>query len=199
MKLSKELVKGSTATLVLSVLKSNDLYGYKIIKEIQLRSENVFDLKEGTLYPILRRLENMKLLTVRSEEYNGRLRKYYRITDSGQQRLAAFSEEWSPLAVTAVFRAGTVQRDVIVEDGELTIPWEVLQKAGCPLYLNFYGAEENGRVVLKRGRLQLEHPEIFSLDDYQALENTLRPVYPLHKGLTEKQMKAIKEKIAVLA
>lgn len=68
---------------------------------------------------------------------------------------AAFSEEWSPLAVTAVFRAGTVQRDVIVEDGALTIPWEVLQKAGCPLYLNFYGAEASGAVVLKTVQVEL--------------------------------------------
>ena len=57
MKISKELVKGSTATLVLSVLKSKDMYGYVIIKEIALRSEHVFELKEGTLYPILHALE----------------------------------------------------------------------------------------------------------------------------------------------
>lgn len=73
----------------------------------------------------------------------------------GIKMRAAFSEEWSPLAVTAVFRAGTVQRDVIVEDGELTIPWEVLQKAGCPLYLNFYGAEDSGAVVLKTVQVEL--------------------------------------------
>ena len=72
MKLSKELVKGSTATLVLSVLKSNDLYGYKIIKEIQLRSENVFDLKEGTLYPILHALEQEGCLESYWEEYENR-------------------------------------------------------------------------------------------------------------------------------
>ncbi len=73
------------------------------------------------------------------------------------------------------------------ETGKLPVIWyraqylrNVLKKGGFYVF--------RGRVVLKRGRLQLEHPEIFSLDDYKALENTLRPVYPLHKGLTEKQM-----------
>ena len=57
MKISKELIKGSTSILVLSVLENEDLYGYKIIKEIEDRSEKVFELKEGTLYPILHALE----------------------------------------------------------------------------------------------------------------------------------------------
>ena len=57
MKISKELIKGSTAMLVMSVLKKNDMYGYKIIKELELQSESVFELKEGTLYPILHALE----------------------------------------------------------------------------------------------------------------------------------------------
>lgn len=94
MKLSKELVKGSTATLVLSVLKSNDLYGYKIIKEIQLRSENVFDLKEGTLYPILHALEQEGCLESYWEEYENRKRKYYHLTRKGTKRLADKQEEW---------------------------------------------------------------------------------------------------------
>lgn len=94
MKLSKELVKGSTATLVLSVLKSNDLYGYKIIKEIQLRSENVFDLKEGTLYPILHALEQEGCLESYWEEYENRKRKYYHLTRKGAKRLADKQEEW---------------------------------------------------------------------------------------------------------
>lgn len=57
MKISKELIKGSTAMLVMSVLKKSDMYGYKIIKELELQSESVFELKEGTLYPILHALE----------------------------------------------------------------------------------------------------------------------------------------------
>ena len=50
MKISKELIKGSTAMLVMSILKKSDMYGYKIIKELELQSESVFELKEGTLY-----------------------------------------------------------------------------------------------------------------------------------------------------
>lgn len=74
-------------------IRYRDSYGYQIIKQMKPYVE----ISESTLYPILRRLENMKLLTVRSEEYNGRLRKYYRITDNGQQRLADFSEEWKEI------------------------------------------------------------------------------------------------------
>ena len=72
MKISKELIKGSTAMLVMSVLKKNDMYGYKIIKELELQSESVFELKEGTLYPILHALEEENLLESYWEEFDGR-------------------------------------------------------------------------------------------------------------------------------
>ena len=94
MKISKELIKGSTATLVLSVLKGNDLYGYKIIKEIQLRSESVFELKEGTLYPILHALEEEGCLESYWEEADNRKRKYYHLTRKGERRLKEKKEEW---------------------------------------------------------------------------------------------------------
>lgn len=94
MKISKELIKGSTATLVLSVLKGNDLYGYKIIKEIQLRSESVFELKEGTLYPILHALEEEGCLDSYWEESENRKRKYYHLTRKGERRLKEKKEEW---------------------------------------------------------------------------------------------------------
>lgn len=94
MKISKELIKGSTATLVLSVLKNKDLYGYKIIKEIQLQSENVFELKEGTLYPILHALEEEGCLESYWEEADNRKRKYYHLTRKGERRLKEKKEEW---------------------------------------------------------------------------------------------------------
>ena len=53
MSVNKELVKGSTSMLVLGVLEEKEMYGYQIIKELEQRSETVFSLKEGTLYPIL--------------------------------------------------------------------------------------------------------------------------------------------------
>lgn len=98
MKISKELIKGSTSTLVLSVLKGNDMYGYKIIKEIQLRSESVFDLKEGTLYPILHALEEEGCLESYWEEADNRKRKYYHLTRKGERRLKEKKEEWQVYA-----------------------------------------------------------------------------------------------------
>ena len=62
MKYSKELLKGSTPTLVLSILDGADLYGYRIIRELEARSENAFEMSEGTLYPILHALEKEKYL-----------------------------------------------------------------------------------------------------------------------------------------
>ena len=90
MKISKELIKGSTAMLVMSVLKKSDMYGYKIIKELELQSE----LKEGTLYPILHALEEENLLESYWEEFDGRKRKYYHLTRKGTKRLKEKQEEW---------------------------------------------------------------------------------------------------------
>ncbi|MEE3428457.1 MAG: helix-turn-helix transcriptional regulator [Ruminococcus sp.] len=94
MKLSKELIKGSTSMLVLSVLKGKDLYGYKIIKEIELRSESVFEFKEGTLYPILHALEKENYLESYWDEVDNRKRKYYHLTRKGLKQLASKEEEW---------------------------------------------------------------------------------------------------------
>ena len=94
MKISKELMKGSTAALVLSVLKNQDLYGYKIIKEIALRSDDVFVLKEGTLYPILHALEEEGCLESYWQASDNRKRKYYRLTRKGERRLREKKEEW---------------------------------------------------------------------------------------------------------
>ena len=94
MKISKELMQGSTAALVLSVLKNQDLYGYKIIKEIALRSDDVFVLKEGTLYPILHALEEEGCLESYWQESDNRKRKYYRLTRKGERRLREKKEEW---------------------------------------------------------------------------------------------------------
>ena len=61
MKISKELIKGSTSMLVLSLLEKENMYGYQMIKELSRKSKNLFELKEGTLYPILHNLEQKKL------------------------------------------------------------------------------------------------------------------------------------------
>ncbi len=100
---------GSTAMLVLAVLKDQELYGYRIIEELARRSQNVFQLKEGTLYPLLHAMEKEKLLQGREAPApNGRTRRYYRITREGLRVLEEKASAWHTYAgaVTAVL-AGT--------------------------------------------------------------------------------------------
>ena len=85
-----QLKRGLLDVCVLAAIKDGESYGYQIIKDIKPYAE----ISESTLYPILRRLETAGLLTVRSAEHNGRLRKYYAITKSGLERIEAFKEEW---------------------------------------------------------------------------------------------------------
>lgn len=88
-----QLKRGMLDVCVLAAIKNKDSYGYQIIKDMK----PYLDLSESTLYPILRRLESSKLLTVYSVEHNGRLRKYYHITQTGLERIAAFKEDWKEL------------------------------------------------------------------------------------------------------
>ena len=88
-----QMKRGLLDVCVLAAIKNEDSYGYQIIKDIKPYME----ISESTLYPILRRLETAQLLTVRTEEYNGRLRKYYRITELGIQRIWGFKEEWQEM------------------------------------------------------------------------------------------------------
>lgn len=88
-----QLKRGLLDICVLAAIKSEDSYGYKIIKDIK----PYVTVSESTLYPILRRLEASKCLTVRSVEHNGRLRKYYHITKNGLDRISAFTEEWKEI------------------------------------------------------------------------------------------------------
>ena len=100
MKISKELLKGSTPIMVMSVLKGKDMYGYIIIKELQNRSEDVFVLKEGTLYPILHALEKEGYLESYWDEYDNRKRKYYHLTRKGEKQLEAKKKEWQVYSKT---------------------------------------------------------------------------------------------------
>ena len=88
-----QIKRGLLEVCVLAAIRDEDSYGYKIVKDM---SEYV-EISESTLYPILRRLEAGKLLSVYTAEYNGRLRKYYRITRLGIERLRAFKDEWREL------------------------------------------------------------------------------------------------------
>ena len=85
-----QLKRGLLDICVLAAIKDEESYGYQIVKDMK----PYVDISESTLYPILRRLETAELLTVRSAEHNGRLRKYYRVTDAGLSRIQAFKEEW---------------------------------------------------------------------------------------------------------
>ncbi len=86
--------------MVLSVVKNEDMYGYKIIRELEVRSENVFSFKEGTLYPILHALEKEKLLESYWVTAEGRKRKYYHITKKGAKRLAEKEKEFEEFSVS---------------------------------------------------------------------------------------------------
>ena len=94
MKISKELSTGSNAALVLSVLADEDMYGYKIIKELERRSDHLFHLKEGTLYPILHALEEGGLVEAYWVDTASRKRKYFHITRKGKACLKEKKEEF---------------------------------------------------------------------------------------------------------
>lgn len=88
-----QLKRGLLDVCVLAAIKDEPSYGYKIIKDIK----QYIEISESTLYPILRRLETANQLTVKSTEYNGRLRKYYHITKQGKKHIEDFKEEWKEI------------------------------------------------------------------------------------------------------
>ena len=88
--MDSQLKRGILDVCVLSAIKDEASYGYKIIKDMKPYME----MSESTLYTILKRLESAEMLTVRTAEHGGRLRKYYRITDLGLRRIEDFREEW---------------------------------------------------------------------------------------------------------
>ena len=93
-----QLKRGLLDVCVLAAIQGGESYGYQIIKDIK----PYLEISEYTLYPILRRLEENRMLSVRSAEHNGRLRKYYSITGLGKERLADFVEEWKE--IMAIYR-----------------------------------------------------------------------------------------------
>ena len=93
-----QLKRGLLDVCVLSAIKNEDSYGYKIIKDVS----PYIVLSESTLYTILKRLEVAKMLTVKTVEHDGRLRKYYHITKSGLRRIEDFKTEWKE--VMSIYR-----------------------------------------------------------------------------------------------
>ena len=93
-----QIRRGLLEVCVLAAIRDRDSYGYQIIKDLT----PYVPISESTLYPILRRLETGGLLTVYSVEHAGRLRKYYRITPDGIERISAFRKEWDE--ILAIYR-----------------------------------------------------------------------------------------------
>ena len=102
-----QLKRGLLDVCVLAAIKDGESYGYRIIKEMK----PYLEMSESTLYTILKRLEGAGMLTVRTAEHDGRLRKYYNITNRGRARLAEFREEWKEIMTVYrfVIREGNKQ------------------------------------------------------------------------------------------
>ncbi len=94
-----QLKRGLLDVCVLAAIRNEDSYGYKIIKDMK----PYLELSESTLYTILKRLETADMLTVRSAEHDGRLRKYYRITDAGKLRIEEFKRDWEEIMAVYQF------------------------------------------------------------------------------------------------
>ena len=93
-----QLKRGLLDVCVLAAIKNEDSYGYRIIKDMK----PYLEMSESTLYTILKRLETASMLTVRTAEHGGRLRKYYHITPLGLARIEEFREEWKQ--IESIFR-----------------------------------------------------------------------------------------------
>ena len=89
MAVDKSLVSGSTMMLILKLLEEKDMYGYEMIETLREKSENVFELKAGTLYPLLHGLEEKEFVKSYEQEAGGKTRKYYSITREGKKQLRA--------------------------------------------------------------------------------------------------------------
>ena len=98
MRFQRELLKGTTETLILAVLRDAPSHGYELVERLRRRSERIFELGEGTLYPLLYKLEAKGWISGKWEAGRGKRRKrVYRITPRGKKQLVQRSEEWKSL------------------------------------------------------------------------------------------------------
>lgn len=105
--LDAQTKRGLTEACVLKLLAKGDSYGYQLVKDL----EQVMEISESTLYPVLRRLENNGCLRVYSVEHNYRLRKYYAITEAGKEQIEAFRKEWEEVMRVYAFIREDDQHD----------------------------------------------------------------------------------------
>lgn len=94
MAIDKSLVSGSMTMLLLKLLEEKDMYGYEMIESLRQKSNNVFELKAGTLYPLLHTMEGKGLVTAYEQEASGKTRKYYSLTREGKRVLKDKQKEW---------------------------------------------------------------------------------------------------------
>lgn len=95
MGIDKSLISGSMTMLLLKLLEEKEMYGYEMVETLRARSNNVFELKAGTMYPLLHSLEEKGYLCSYEQEVNHKLRKYYKITKDGCKFLKSKKAEWS--------------------------------------------------------------------------------------------------------
>ncbi len=98
MAVDKTLVSGSVTMLILKLLSEKDMYGYEMIATLRERSNNVFELKAGSLYPLLHSMEEKNLVVSFEKEVLGKIRKYYSLTKEGKKVLKQKEEEWKEYA-----------------------------------------------------------------------------------------------------
>ena len=111
MTMDKGLLPGSTTMLLLKLLDGQDMYGYQMIAELAMRSDNTFELKAGTLYPLLHSLEKKELISsYEKDEDTQRPRRYYRLSRKGKKLLCEKQAEWTVYesAVNRVMRGGVL-------------------------------------------------------------------------------------------
>ena len=110
-RLSKQAFDGNVEALLLAILESGPSYGYAIVKELNLRAEGILKLGEGTVYPVLHRMEDKKLIAAKWRlAENGRQRKYYRLVPKGRKALAASREQWQTLSAVMAKVVGSAEK-----------------------------------------------------------------------------------------
>lgn len=93
--MAREREPGGLDLLILSLLSEREMYGYEIVTELARRSDETFMLREGTLYPLLHKLEKEGAVAAREDKAAGRPRRYYRLTKKGGEKLSAREAEWA--------------------------------------------------------------------------------------------------------
>ncbi len=112
MAVDKSLISGSTTMLILRLLEEKDMYGYEMIETLQEKSQNVFQLKAGTLYPLLHSLEEKGYVSSYENSIGQKTRKHYSLTKNGKNFLSQKKEEWKEYS-SAVANILTADRNTI--------------------------------------------------------------------------------------